>query len=301
MNTPSHLIVPLRALAHSRSGDKGNRANISVIAYEPATWELLLEQVTEVRVRALFASRQPSKITRHVLPRLQKCTEAYQRRLRSEARNLQADLGGTEMDSALQAVIRITTEDERLVEAASILLITDGEVWNIEHIVATVRQSGHRLFALGVGSAPAESLLRELAEVSGGACEMVSPQQSMQQAVARLLERMRHACAIDCRLESDGELLYQSPSPREISQGDTVHQWAQSSHKPLAAPRQRWTLSGQTLIHQAEQLLWDTDGVLPRLCAAQRLHDTTDTQRQRALAQRKHRRREANAGHALPR
>jgi Ca-activated chloride channel family protein len=220
----------------------------------------------------------------HVLPRLQKCTEAYQRRLRAEARNLQADLGGTEMDSALQAVIRITTEDERPVEAASILLITDGEVWNIEHIVATVRQSGHRLFALGVGSAPAESLLRELAEVSGGACEMVSPQQSMQQAVARLLERMRHACAIDCRLESDEELLYQSPSPREISQGDTVHQWAQSSHKPLVAPRQRWTLSGQTLIHQAEQLLWDTDGVLPRLCAAQRLHDTTDTQRQRALA-----------------
>jgi Ca-activated chloride channel homolog len=220
----------------------------------------------------------------HVLPRLQRCTEAYQRRLRSEARNIKADLGGTEMDRALEAVIGITTEDERPVEAASILLITDGEVWNIENIVTTVRQSGHRLFALGVGSAPAESLLRELAEVSGGACEMVSANQSMQQAVARLLERMRHACAIDCRLESDGELLYQSPSPREISQGDTVHQWAQSSHKPLAAPRQRWTLSGQTLIHQAEQLLWDTDGVLPRLCAAQRLHDTTDTQRQRALA-----------------
>jgi Ca-activated chloride channel family protein len=220
----------------------------------------------------------------HVLPRLQRCTEAYQRRLRTEARNINADLGGTEMDSALEAVIRITPEDECPVEAASILLITDGEVWNIEHIVATVRQSGHRLFALGVGSAPAESLLRELAEVSGGACEMVSPKQSMQQAVARLLGRMRHACAIQCSVESDAELIYQSPSPREISQGDTVHQWVQSNRKPLAAPRQRWTLLGQTLIHQAEQLLWDTDGVLPRLCAAQRLHDTTDTQRQRALA-----------------
>lgn len=226
--------------------------------------------------------------TLHVLPRLQRCTEAYQRRLRAEARNIKADLGGTEMDSALHSVIRITTEDERPVEAASILLITDGEVWNIEHIVATVRQSGHRLFALGVGSAPAESLLRELAEVSGGACEMVSPHQSMQQAVARLLERMRHACAIDCRLDSDAELLYQSPSPRNISQGDTVHQWAQSSSKPLAAPRQRWTLTGpkrsHDQTHQAEQLMWDTDGVLPRLCAAQRLLDTTDALRQRALA-----------------
>lgn len=226
--------------------------------------------------------------TLHVLPRLQKCTEAYQRRLRAEARNIKADLGGTEMDSALEAVIGITTEDERPVEAASILLITDGEVWNIEHIVATVRQSGHRLFALGVGSAPAESLLRELAEVSGGACEMVSPNQSMQQAVARLLERMRHACAIDCCLDSDAELIYQSPSPRNISQGDTLHQWAQSSRKPQGAPRQRWTLTSTTRshdqAHQADHLVWDTDGVLPRLCAAQRLLDTTNAQRQRALA-----------------
>lgn len=224
----------------------------------------------------------------HVLPRLQKCTEAYQRRLRAEARNIQADLGGTKMDEALEAVIRIPPEDEGPVEAANILLITDGEVWNIEHIVATVRQSGHRLFALGVGSAPAESLLRELAEVSGGACEMVSPKQSMQQAVARLLERMRHACAIACRLDSDAELLYQSPSPREISRSDTVHQWAQVSSKPVTAPSQRWTLTDPTgsheLTHHAEHLAWDTEGVLPRLCAAQRLLDTTDVQRQRALA-----------------
>lgn len=224
----------------------------------------------------------------HVLPRLQKCTEAYQRRLRAEARNIQADLGGTHMDEALEAVIRIPTEDEQPVQAASILLITDGEVWNIEQIVTTVRQSGHRLFALGVGSAPAESLLRELAEVSGGACEMVSPNQSMQQAVARLLERMRHACAIQCHVASDAELLFQSPSPRQISQGDTVHQWAQVSSKPVRAPSQHWTLTdptgSHTLTHQAEHLAWDTEGVLPRLCAAQRLLDTHDIQRQRALA-----------------
>lgn len=220
----------------------------------------------------------------HVLPRLQRCTEAYQRRLRSEARNIKADLGGTEMDSALEAVIRITSEDERPVEAASILLITDGEVWNIENIVATVRQSGHRLFALGVSSAPAESLLRELAEVSGGACEMVSPNQSMQQAVARLLERMRHTCAIHCSLESDAELIYQSPSPREITQGDTIHQWAQVTRKPLAAPSQRWAMTDKTLKHRAENLMWDEDGILPRLCAAQHLQDTTDPQRQRAMA-----------------
>jgi Ca-activated chloride channel family protein len=220
----------------------------------------------------------------HVLPRLQKCTEAYQRRLRSEARNLQADLGGTELDGALEAVIRITTEDERTVSAASILLITDGDVWNIENIVTTVRQSGHRLFALGVGSAPAESLLRELAEVSGGACEMVNPNQSMQQAVARLLKRMRHSCAIECSLTSDAPALYQSPGAREISQGDTLHQWAQLSQRPSSAPTLQWTSQGRTQRRQAEHLMWDEEGVLPRLCTAQRLLDTQDKTRQSALA-----------------
>jgi Ca-activated chloride channel family protein len=220
----------------------------------------------------------------HVLPRLQRCTEAYQRRLRSEARNIKADLGGTEMDRALEAVIRITSEDERPVEAASILLITDGEVWNIENIVATVRQSGHRLFALGVGSSPAESLLRELAEVCGGACEMVSPNQSMQQAVARLLERMRNSRAVQCQLTSDSELLYQSLGSREITQGDTLHQWAKIASRPATPPTLQWTFNGQSQSRQALQLMWDEDGVLPRLCAAQRLLDTTDEARQRALA-----------------
>ena len=222
--------------------------------------------------------------TLHVLPRLQVCTPAYQRRLRSEARNIKADLGGTEMDDALRSVIAITHEDEKKVQSASVLLITDGEVWNIENIVATVRKSGHRLFALGVGSAPAESLLRELAEVSGGACEMVSPNQSMQQAVGRLLDRMRKSCAVETRLAGIDEMLYQSPGPKEITQGDTIHQWAQVHARPTAAPTMQWTLNGQTHTHQADTLVWDEEGILPRLCAAQRLLDTTDSERQTELA-----------------
>ena len=222
--------------------------------------------------------------TVHVLPRLQKCTEAYQRRLRAEARNIQADLGGTEMEHALRNVMAITHEDEEPVGSASILLITDGEVWDIENIVASVRQRGHRVFALGVGSSPAESLLRELAEVSGGACEMVSPHQSMQQAVARLLDRMRRSCAVNCSMVSDAPVLEQSPGANEITQGDTLHQWAQVSSRPAAAPALQWTLAGQTFTRQAEHLVWDEDGILPRLCAAQRLLDTSDEERQSALA-----------------
>lgn len=63
--------VLLRELAHARTGDKGNRSCISVIAYDAAHWPALVAQVTETRVAELFAHRQPTAVKRYLLPRLQ--------------------------------------------------------------------------------------------------------------------------------------------------------------------------------------------------------------------------------------
>ena len=68
--TATSLTVPLYRLAHSRTGDKGNRSNISVIAWHPALWALLVEQVTEAAVARQFAWRQPSCVARYLLPNL---------------------------------------------------------------------------------------------------------------------------------------------------------------------------------------------------------------------------------------
>lgn len=65
------LSVPLHRLAHGRTGDKGNRSNIGVIAWHPAFWPLLVEQVTQTAVARQFAHRRPTAVTRHLLPRLQ--------------------------------------------------------------------------------------------------------------------------------------------------------------------------------------------------------------------------------------
>ena len=62
--------VPLYRAAHSRTGDKGNRSNISVIAYRPELFELLVQQVTAEAVAVHFAHRQPRCVVRHVLPAL---------------------------------------------------------------------------------------------------------------------------------------------------------------------------------------------------------------------------------------
>jgi len=63
--------VPLYRAAHGRTGDKGNRSNISLIAWHPALWPLLVDQITEAVVARQFAHRRPSRVTRHLLPQLQ--------------------------------------------------------------------------------------------------------------------------------------------------------------------------------------------------------------------------------------
>ena len=64
------VVVPLHRAAHGRTGDKGNRSNISVIAWDPRLWDLLVEQVTEAAVARQFAHRHPSRVQRFLLPQL---------------------------------------------------------------------------------------------------------------------------------------------------------------------------------------------------------------------------------------
>lgn len=62
--------VPLYRAAHGRTGDKGDRSNISVIAWHPELWPLLVAQVTPEAVAAQFRYRAPSKVQRFLLPKL---------------------------------------------------------------------------------------------------------------------------------------------------------------------------------------------------------------------------------------
>jgi hypothetical protein len=64
------VTVPLYRAAHGRTGDKGNRSNISVIAWHPDLYPVLLAQMTEAAVARHFAHRRPSRVQRHELPML---------------------------------------------------------------------------------------------------------------------------------------------------------------------------------------------------------------------------------------
>lgn len=56
--------VPLSTIAHGRSGDKGNHANVAVIAYTPAGFAWLREHLTSEVVGAHFAPLGPTRVVR---------------------------------------------------------------------------------------------------------------------------------------------------------------------------------------------------------------------------------------------
>jgi hypothetical protein len=60
--------MKLREIAHSRTGDKGNTSNISVIAFEKSDYNFLCEHVTSERVKTHFAEIVHGEVTRYELP-----------------------------------------------------------------------------------------------------------------------------------------------------------------------------------------------------------------------------------------
>lgn len=60
--------IALREIAVARSGDKGNHANIGVVAKSPADYEFLRRALTKDRVAQYFAGLRPTRVERFELP-----------------------------------------------------------------------------------------------------------------------------------------------------------------------------------------------------------------------------------------
>jgi hypothetical protein len=70
MMAPAKTVpMQLRYLAHARSGDKGNTANVGLIALEPEWYDVLVKQVTVARVRRHFKG-MATDVERFELPNL---------------------------------------------------------------------------------------------------------------------------------------------------------------------------------------------------------------------------------------
>ncbi len=66
---PAVVPLQLRFVAHARSGDKGDTANVGLIALEPGLYPLLVREVTRARVARHFRG-MVSGVERFELPNL---------------------------------------------------------------------------------------------------------------------------------------------------------------------------------------------------------------------------------------
>jgi len=161
--------------------------------------------------------------------RLQSADSRHLEEARRYVRGMRADLGGTEMASALRAAFAVPTDGH-----CHVILITDGEIWDQHGVVRLAHDSGHRLFTIGVGSAANEALVQRLARETGGACELVTPRENMREAVRRHLRRIRSHRArkghVTWPMPTDWEW---PATEQQVYEGDTFLAFAASKAPPF--------------------------------------------------------------------
>ena len=94
--------VQLLQLAHARSGDKGDTANIGLIALKPEYYPILVKEVTAERVKAHFAEICHGEVERFELPNLGALNFLLQHSLGGGGTlSLKTDAQGKTLSSAL--------------------------------------------------------------------------------------------------------------------------------------------------------------------------------------------------------
>src|ERR1700751_5032271 len=94
--------MKLREIAHSRTGDKGNTSNISVIAFDAKHFPLLKDQVTAELVKAHFAGVVEGEVVRYELPNIAALNFVMDKTLGGGVtRSLALDAHGKALSSAL--------------------------------------------------------------------------------------------------------------------------------------------------------------------------------------------------------
>lgn len=202
---------------------------------------------------------------------------------------LDADMGGTELDAALTAAYALRSPPGL---PQDVLLVTDGEVWEVDALVEAARRAGHRVFTVGVGSAVSEPTVRGLAEATGGACELVSPNEDMAERIHRHFKRLLLPRATQARVRWPQPPAECLPETLEaVYDGDTVHVFARFPEPPTGEAVLEVTLAdGRTLTQRAvlrpapAAEAGEGPSTLARLARVRELKALTDAEAGAALA-----------------
>lgn len=218
---------------------------------------------------------------KHMSRKMLPCDRKSLSMLSSQIDATNADMGGTEMESALLSTFSLDGPGET---PTALLLITDGDVWDVGNIVAAARKSGHKIFVLGVGYAPAENLLGQMADATGGSCELVTPDEDMGAAMMRMFRRMRQPGISRLKIDWQQKPLWESTLPAGLYTGETLHAFALLPKRPEAGPLLSWESEGKKHSIAIGKVEESQTPYLARLGNFRRMEETSKKQERKELA-----------------
>ncbi|KAF4202730.1 hypothetical protein CNMCM8927_009633 [Aspergillus lentulus] len=114
---------------------------------------------------------------------------------------VRADMGGTEMQEAVEATVHSRLKDKEL----EVLILTDGQIWNQEALFKFTRETAAdnsaRFFSLGIGNGASHSLVEGIARAGNGFSQVVVNYEELDRKVVRMLKGALTPHISDYKLE----------------------------------------------------------------------------------------------------
>ncbi|MBF0503329.1 MAG: VWA domain-containing protein [Candidatus Riflebacteria bacterium] len=128
-------------------------------------------------------------------------------------RNIQADLGGTEILPALECLFADKSPANTFID---LVVLTDGQVSNEDQVLEWAKNNRHRcrIFAFGIGAGASDFLVKGLARESSGEAEFIYPGERVEPKVLRQFARLHTPVLKDVSIDWGG--LKVEAAPAEI-------------------------------------------------------------------------------------
>lgn len=187
-------------------------------------WKMLAARRATARMIDTLTSRDRFHVIAfdtsvEVLPETQAVYATDRNRYRAVEQLGKVDArGGTEMALPLQLAVKTLAggHDDR---ERVIVLVTDGQVGNEDHILREIAPSlkNIRVFTLGIDQAVNAGFLRRFAGAGGGLCELVESEDRLDEVMAKVHRRIGTPVATEVRLAPNGlDLVWRQVAPTRL-------------------------------------------------------------------------------------
>ena len=190
---------------------------------------------------------------------------------------IDANLCGTKMSDPIDYICRL---NQRKDVVRDVILLTDGQVSNTDSIIRKVStlHGKVRFFTVGIGYGASQHLVKGIARVSGGVCEMVQPGEKIEPKVIRQFSRMGQAPLENVKFSiKNGEVELPEHLP-PLFDGDDYTMFAKVIDiKDNATVQFSATCDGENYTWNSPVINAEKDNTIPVLWALSRVKEHKDT------------------------